>query len=427
MNAPLIAVTRDDVLPWVTVASIAALVALTAAWWRRDEIRRLPSTYAADVALFRSPWRKVGLLAGLLIFISIPVGFSWIGVGSVHLPNQLVPFLPLSSFWLTVLNYAGLYAIAAIALNLLIGYTGQISLGHAAFIGLGAYATGYFGRDILGGDMPPWLWLILCTVLGGLISGLIGPFALRLRGNYLAIVSLAILEFSRHYFLWDPNGITGATQGRPDLPPVTAGPLVFRVDGGAETDFFGYLFDFNQGYFWLIWGAVILSALLAKNLVRTRQGRAMMAVRDRDLSAEVIGVSLFSTKVKVFALSGAMAAFSGALYGSLLQALTPEQFGLVFSIQFVAMIIIGGVGSVFGSVVGAVLVSSLQFVFDQYKDQIGKLPLIAAPGQRGLTPSGMVLIIYGLFIIVFLIYFPNGVAGLWERVKRYFRTWPFSV
>ena len=203
--------------------------------------------------------------------------------------------------------------------------------------------------------------------------------------------------------------------------------LNFSVKETGESDFFGFLFRRNQGYFWLIWAFVLISVVAAKNLVRTRQGRAMQSVRDRDLSAEVIGVNLARTKTMAFAVSGALAALSGALYGSYLQSVTPEFFNLGLSIQYVAMIIVGGVGTVFGSVVGAISVGSIERLIDRFRWLFQWIPFLnLSPSGRGITLQNFVRMVFGGFIISFLMFFPLGIAGLWHRIKRYFQTWPFS-
>ena len=188
-----------------------------------------------------------------------------------------------------------------------------------------------------------------------------------------------------------------------------------------------FFFNSKQGYFWLTWIIVGLVVLVARNLLRSRHGRAMMAVRDRDLSAEVIGVRQMYTKTGAFALSGAFAAVAGALYASHLSSVQPASFGLGFSILFVAMIVVGGVGSVFGSVLGAFAIAGLFDAIRSLEPVLKHLPLIQLdPGQRGLSLSILSTGIYGLLLVLFLVSFPTGLAGLWLRVRRYFSTWPFG-
>jgi branched-chain amino acid transport system permease protein len=423
----------------ITLFLCAVSGAFMLTWARRDAKRRLVTSYGTELRVMRSNWVKLSVALGALFFISAPIGFSWLGYKSFHLPSKLIPGLPMGEFPLAVLNFAGIFALGVLALNMLTGYAGQVSLGHATFIGAGAYAAGYFGQNLkFGGNHLPFLiWVLLAGVIGALISGIVGPFALRLRGDYLAVITVGLLIFAEHIFnAW--ADITGGTPGRSNLPqPVIT---VWKnkvmnfstVDG--ESDFFGVLYSRNQGYFWLVWAFVVVAVILCHNLARSRQGRAMMAVRDRDLSAEAIGVVLSQTKLKAFAVCGALAGISGALYGSYIQSVTPEFFNLNLSIQYVAMMIVGGSGTILGSVLGAVVVGSLERVTDHFKWIFSRQPLktvfffvSADSNGRGIKLPNFVRLLYGVLIVVFLIYFPNGVTSIWTRIKRYFVRWPFRT
>lgn len=423
----------------ITLFFCAAAAGIMATWARFDAKRRLVTSYGTELRVMRSNWVKLGVALGALLFISAPIGFSWFGYKSFHLPAKLIPGMPMGEFPLAVLNFAGIFALGVLALNMLTGYAGQVSLGHATFIGAGAYAAGYFGQDLeLGGRHLPFLiWVLLAGVIGALISGIVGPFALRLRGDYLAVITVGLLIFAEHIFnAW--ADITGGTPGRSNLPQ----PVITiwknkvmnfsTVDG--EADFFGVLYTRNQGYFWLVWAFVAVAVILCSNIARSRQGRAMMAVRDRDLSAEAIGVVLSQTKLKAFALCGALAGVSGALYGSYIQSVTPEFFNLNLSIQYVAMMIVGGSGTILGSVLGAVVVGSLDRVIDHFKWIFSRQPLktiffflSADSNGRGMKIPNFVRMLYGVLIVVFLIYFPSGVTSLWTRIRRYFVRWPFRA
>ena len=422
------------------ILTVILLGVFTAAmiWWaRRDEARRLVTSYAGDHRRFRTTGSKVGLVVGALTFISIPIGFSWLGIGSFHLPKEFIPGLPMNEKWLTTFIYAGVYALGAIGLNLLIGNTGQISLGHAAFISLGAYSTGYFGVDLFDGKVPSAVWLFMAAVLGALISAVIGPFALRLRGNYLAMVSLFLVFLAEHVSKNWESMTGGDVAPRTDLPGfrLTVWPgnsIEFKSTDTSETIFFdNFFFNAKQGYFWLVWAFVLVVVLLARNLLRSRQGRAMMAVRDRDLSAEVIGVEQRYTKTWAFAVSGACAALAGALYGSFLGNVNPTSFNLSFSINFVAMIIIGGVGSLLGSVLGAiafaVFFDAIRTLFETQQKLLQNLPGVQTdPAKRGFTFLVFTDFFYGLLIVLFLRFFPLGLVGVWHRIRRWLRTFPFS-
>lgn len=358
---------------------------------------RMVRSYADDLRLARGRPMQAALLGLLAVYL-------------------LLPYMVTDDFPLSVLNYAGIAAVGAIGLNLLTGYTGQVSLGHAFFIGVGAYAASYAGGDL---DLPLPLWLAFGALAGGLIGALIGPFALRLRGNYLAIVTLGLVFVGEH--VWrNFRSLTGGNNGTPVDAPPAIGPLDF-----SQLAFAGQDFSLNQGYFWLIWGIVALVALLAKNIVRTRPGRAMQAVRDRDLAAEVIGVSLARYKIGAFAISSALAGMAGALFGSYQQFVSPGEWSLFLSIQYIAIIIVGGVGTIFGSIVGALFLGGLPVLIDRYSEAIPGIAT-AGPDDGFITVSSLNQAIFGLVIVAFLVFEPRGLAAVWLRVKAYFRSWPFS-
>jgi branched-chain amino acid transport system permease protein len=368
--------------------------------------RDLVLSYADEVKLLRSPrhtpWRWVFVIACAALY--------W------FLPTYVV-----GDPGLRVLSLCGIFAIGSIGLNLLTGYTGQVSLGHAFFVGAGAYTAAYFGGQ-RGWSMPAYL--LLAALIGFAVGGIIGPFALRLRGNYLVIVTLGLVFLGQHLWSnWDSvtGGGAGVSLGS---VPMSLGPLDFRQ--GIEIG--GEAYTFEQSFFWLVWGFVILAALIAKNVVRTRPGRAMQAIRDRDLSAEVIGVSLARYKVGAFAWSSAYAAVAGALYGLLQQYVSPVEFGLFLSINYVAMIIIGGLGTIFGSVLGALFVWGGRSVIEQNSGQAVFDPLITtSSGEPGLFSIGEFnAVLFGLAIVLFLLFEPRGLAAFWFRIKTWFLTWPFS-
>ncbi len=347
------------------------------------------------VALWRAGWRQMGLVAGVTVYLLAP--------------------LLLSDFQLSVVDYAGIAAIGAIGLNVLTGYTGQISLGHGFFLGAGAYSAAYVGGEL---DLPLPIWLAACALVGAVVGGIIGPFALRLRGSYLAIITLGLVFIGEHIFEnWD--GVTGGLTGRAVTAPVAIGPLDF-----AGLEVAGMSFSRDASYFYLIWGVVAVVALLVKNLMRTRLGRAFQAVRDRDAAAEVIGVRIARTKVYSFVISSSLAAVAGGLYGSYQRFVNPEGFGLFLSIEYVAMIVIGGVATVYGPILGALFITAMPFLIEEWSDRI---PGVATqPGESGITVFALNQALFGLLIIGFLIVEPRGLAALWARIKVYFQAWPFS-
>jgi branched-chain amino acid transport system permease protein len=357
--------------------------------------RRLTVDYSDDLRLFPS-WLSRGAL--------LVVGVLWIA-----LPMQI------SDFQLSVLNRAGIFAVGALGLNLLTGYAGQVSLGHAFFMAVGAYSWAHFGGEQ---NLPLLVWLPVAGVIGAGVGALIGPFALRLRGNYLAIVSLGLVFIGIH--IWNNfESVTGGFDGVGGSRAARIGPIDF-----AALDLGGTKYTVEQAYFWLIWIVVAIVALAMKNVVRSRPGRALQAVRDRDVAAAVIGVDLARYKVAAFAVSSGLAAMCGALFGSYYGYISPDQWNLLLSIQFIAIIIVGGVGTVFGAIVGAVFIAGAPLMIEQYSDQIPLVNFLT--DHANLTIPTLNQLLFGLVIILFLILEPRGIAGLWFRLKTYFRAWPFS-
>lgn len=362
-------------------------------FWRLRPARgpaALHVDYTSELALFRSGFSRFWVVALLALL-------------------GAAPFL-LTDFWLSVASSAAIAALGAIGLNLLTGYTGQVSLGHAFFIGLGAYTAGYLGGDK---GLPVLVWLPVAGVLGAAVGLVVGPFALRLKGLYLAIVTIGLVFLGEHLFL-NLRFITGGPQGR-DVPSPEIGGLSFAQIGGLSRD---------QSFYLFVVPLVVVGALFAKNVARSRPGRAFQAIRDREIAAAVIGVNLARYKVAAFALSSFYAAVAGALLGSYLQYVTPQQFNLVMSIEYVAMIIVGGVGTIMGSILGAVFITMIPRLIDEFGDA---LPFLSASSTgSGLSGAALKQIIFGVLIVVFLVVEPRGLAGIWTRIKVYFKSWPFS-
>lgn len=370
--------------------------------------RTMIRSYADDLRLFPTWTKRVGIVVLIALYLLVP--------------------LYIDDLWGSVLALAGVTAIGAIGLNLLTGYTGQPSLGHAAFIGLGAFTGGYLGgariEDGIGYDIPLIGYLLIAAVAGGVVGAVVGLPALRLRGNYLVIVTLGLVFLA--LYLWKKwTTFTGGNEGSPMPVKAELSIGVWSIDFLKPT-VFGKELGPKQGLLYLAWGLVAVVALLVKNIVRTRPGRALQAVRDRDLAAEVVGVSLFRYKVSAFVISSAIAAVAGVLYGLYLGYLTPseESLGLVLSIQFLAIIVVGGIGTIYGSILGAVLVGALPRIIDEFADSF---PFVTNdPGKTGFTKGALSTAIYALLIIVFLVLEPRGLAGIWRRIQAYFRSWPFS-
>jgi len=349
----------------------------------------------------------------------LPNRASQVGVTLAVLACLVTPLVISDDFWMTVLTNAGAFAIAAIGLSLLTGYTGQVSLGHAAFLTIGGYVVGYFGAE-QGWPLP--VWLVLAAVVGALIGAFVGPFALRFKGNYLAVVTLALVFLTVHVVQnWE--SFTGGFNGRSiNDAPLSVGPVDF-----GELDVFGKQFTREQGVFYLAWILVGITALVARNIVRTRPGRAMQAIRDRDLAAEVLGVSNARYKIAAFAVSSAMASVGGAVYAVNLRFISPNEpvAELFVSIRFVAIIIVGGLGTVYGAIIGALLLGPMPELVVEFLDVLDfNLPIIDRPlvtqtaaGNGIFTAAVFSEILFGLLLISFLLFQPDGLAGMVRRLR----------
>ena len=333
----------------------------------------------------------------------------WLALG-IGLAVVILFFSLASEDWFTVVNYTLIAAIAALALNVLSGYTGQVSLGIAFFMAIGAYTAALLGGDHPTSPLDPqgfalsvFIWLPAAGIVAALVGALIGPTALRLKGFYLGIVTLALV-FIGQYLFKNIRGITGGPQGR--TFPV---PAFGAVSIDQQNTFFGLALTSGQQYFLLILLVLVIAALFVHNVMRSRAGRAFRAVRDHEVGAAIMGVNLFEAKMGAFVLSSFLAGIAGALFASYTRYVIPNNWGLTLSIQFVAAIIVGGIGSIWGSILGAAFVFGLPQVIDYFS----LLP--PGSGAGGLTSGDLNALIYGFLIIVFLLFEPGGVIGLVHR------------
>jgi branched-chain amino acid transport system permease protein len=315
----------------------------------------------------------------------------------------LLPF-GLSAAQLTTATFVVIAAIGATGLNVLTGYAGQISLGHAAFLGVGAYTGAVLGADHGVGAL---VWIPAAGVAAALLGALLGPIALRLRGLYLAIVTLGLVFIAQHVF-FNAGGLTGGPQGRA-FPAVELGSLDFSP--GQVLRLGGVTIDSGGLYYFL--GLILLAAAtaFAWNLRRSRTGRAMVALREREAAAAVMGVDVARVKVTAFVVSSFLAGIGGALYGSYLSFAQPDQWSLLMSIQFIAAVIVGGLGTTAGPLLGCAVVFALPSLLKQ-------LPFLPAEGSGGLSAGDLTSITYGLLIVAFLTLEPRGIAGIADRVRR---------
>ncbi|UCF85482.1 MAG: branched-chain amino acid ABC transporter permease [Desulfobacteraceae bacterium] len=327
-------------------------------------------------------------------------GRLWLGIGLVLLFG-IIPFVS-SPYMLYVLNTIGIYAIAAIGLNLLIGYTGQISLGHGAFFGVGAYAAAILATKA---GVP----FVLAVPIAGLVTAAVGiifgiPSA-RLKHLYLLIATLAG-QFIIEYVLVQWESLTEGANGI----SITEATLL-GIDLGNDRTFYYVIFVCFTVITWI-----------AVNLVRTRFGRAFIAIRDNDRAAEGMGIPIFPYKLLSFAISSFYAGFAGALFAYYMISITPEPFNLWMSIEFIAMIIIGGLGNIPGSVFGTVFIVMLNEVLSHATEYLMN---VGATGM-GITIAPLREFVFGLAIVLFIIFEPKGLAEVWRIVRSSFRLWPFS-
>jgi len=341
-------------------------------------IGTLKESYIADAALFDSRTQRIWLaMAGALLL--------------------LFPFMA-SDYWLYLACLVSINVAGATGLNILTGYTGLVSLGQAAFMGLGAYTVAI----VQARWGTPVLFNLLAggfvAMLGGIVVGL--P-SLRVKGLYLAIATIAA-SFIAH-FLFANLRLTGGTAGL-TLQPATV---------------FGVALDTSFRLYWVIVPVTLLMLLGAANLFRTRIGRAFIAIRDRDISAEVLGIPLLRYKLLSFGLSSFYAGVAGGLWAYFFRVVTPESFPLLMSIFFLAAIIVGGMGSIMGGILGAVFMTMVP--------ELLKLIVDLLPGGSELTVflSPVRTMVFGLLIIVFLVFEPQGLAEMWRRLRRFFHLWPF--
>jgi branched-chain amino acid transport system permease protein len=312
----------------------------------------------------------------------------------------ITPFVA-SSYVLYIMNLIGIAIIGAVGLNLLTGFTGQISLGHAAFVGVGGYATAILVTRL---DMPFWFAMPIAGFVSAGMGLIIGIPSLRVKGLYLCIATLAaqfILEFVFVHWESMTHGIRGI-----NVPAPRIGSFVF---------------DTEKSYYFITLVVVVLTVGFARNLVRTKWGRAFVAIRDRDLAAEIIGINLFRYKLAAFALSSFFAGIAGSLWVGFIKVVTPEHFPFSLSIQYLAMVIVGGLGSVLGSIFGAIFMTLTPELLNIFVSSAKQL----FPGlDQFFIP--LKEIIFGGMIVTFLVLEPHGLAEIWHRIKNFFLLWPFS-
>jgi len=310
--------------------------------------------------------------------------------------------LALGDFGLSVLIFAGIFAIGAIGLDLLVGHAGQISLGQAFFMAVGAYVGVNLGAEA-GLALP--VWVVAAAAAGGGLGAAVGLCALRLRGVYLAIITVGLVFVG--LYLWNNvPALTGGAAGIGGRAPAALGPLDFN-----RLQVAGQVYSREQAWFWLVWALVAASAVMAANLIGSRTGRAWHAVRQHELAASAIGIDIRRAKVSAFAVAGALGAVAGSVYFGYVQYVGPDEWGLFLSVQFVAIVLVGGTGRLAGPVLGALVLGGAPRLVEAVSDS---LPI----GGLGLTVANLNRLLFGLLVVCFVALAPQGLVGGWEDVRR---------
>lgn len=332
---------------------------------------------------------------------STDFGRIWAGIGLILL-FALLPWLS-SPYMIYVFNMIGIASIAAIGLNILIGFTGQISLGHGAFFGVGAYAGAIFATSL---HLPMFISIPAAGLVTAGIGMIFGIPSGRLKGLYLTIATLAG-QFIIEYLLIHWESLTKGTMGI-TLPQVTIPGLPVMGD---------------LGFYYIIFIALACMVWMAINLMRTRFGRAFIAIRDNDRAAEGMGIPIFPYKLLSFGISSFYAGFAGALWAFYMGSITAEPFNLGLSVEYIAMVIIGGLGSISGSIFGAVFITLLNESLRFATEMLMNTGMIS---QSGLNVAPLKEFVFGLAIVLFILLEPRGLAEIWRIIRSGFRLWPFS-
>jgi branched-chain amino acid transport system permease protein len=346
----------------------------------------LKTTYEADMALYPLPiarWSVAAVVA--LFFVVFP--------------------LAMHEYYLSIANLVSIAIVGAIGLNILVGYTGQISIGHGAFMSVGAYTAANFATRL---DFPFWLCLPLGGLMAAAVGAIVGIPSLRIKGLYLAIATLAgqlIIEWIINHVTF----ISGGVQASIEVP---------------RPQLLGYPIATQRQMYYFLLVFVVLAIVVALNLMRSRIGRAFIAIRDHDIAAEIIGIDIFRYKLLAFAISSFYAGVTGVLYTYYLGIANYEQFQITVSIDYLAMIIIGGLGSILGSIFGAIFVTLLPIVIRYAMEAFGDL-FFSSAAVLNIIPN-LRLILFGALIIFFLVVEPEGLNRLWRNIRSYFRVWPFA-
>ena len=360
----------------------------------------LYTNYKSESAIFSTVTQKIWFF----VLISLSIFFP----------------LYLSNYWILLVTTSLLIAIASWGLNIVSGMAGQINLAHGVFVGIGAYTSAVIGgaatSSVIGFELDMIIWLPISGIVAALVGIIISPVSARLKGLNLGLVTLAIVFIGSHFFSNFKSITGGAGLGR------KAAKLKFLgVDLDSGLTFGNIILEKNLIIYYFSLFLCILLGIGAKNLTRTKIGRAFSAIRDRDIAAEALGINLFKYKMYAFALSSFYAGISGSLLFIISGGIEPGTFSLLYSITFIAIVIIGGVGTVLGPLYGAFFFTMLPGIIQNVLHLVG-----AADSGFFLNPGEIERIVFGFFIIFFLVVEPRGIWGIWFRLRNYFKAWPFS-
>ena len=343
-------------------------------------------SYREDERIFRTPFMRTWFTI-FLILVAIILVLSLFGIGA----NEYHYFIG---------NLILVNLIAAIGLQLLIGFTGLLSLGHAAFMGVGAYTSALLITKL---GCPFILSILIAGLVAAVFGIIVGIPSLRIKAFYLMVATLAF-QFVIEYIIIHWDNVTRGIRGI-EIPT----PLLFGISLERHKAFF--LFSFILMIF-LMWGA--------KNITRSKIGRAFIAIRDNDISAEIIGISIFRYKLLSFAISAFYAGVAGALFASLFRTAIPENYTFLHSIIFLAMVLVGGLGRLVGTVFGVIFITLVPVLLDLIVSYIAN---VYDPNFT-IYLGPMKEFVFGGLIILFIIFEPEGLVGIWVRIRDYFRIWP---
>lgn len=338
--------------------------------------------YAQDMAIFRTKTQWGILITFLILLFTSP--------------------FYLSDALLTLTIVIGITMISVHGLNILTGYCGQISMGHAAFMAVGGYVSGVLCSKL---GWSFFLALPCAAISAGLVGLIFGLPSLKIKGFYLIMATVAA-QFIIIWVILQLYSITGGPNGLP-VPRPRIGGIVLKS---------------KTSYFYLVMTFTILSTIVAKNLVRTRIGRAFIAIRDNDLAAEVMGINVFGYKLLAFFIGCVFAGVAGSLLVHFVTYAFPAQFPFLDSVWYLGMLIAGGMGNTLGVIFGVIALKLLDYLVTL----AGPAASAAFPALGGPAGAALGLFIRGLVIILFVIYEPRGLVHRWELIKAYFKRWPFS-